>query len=293
MFQKRSGLATSAISKSRGSLASRSLMIDQNLSIHACCKRRGFLGVKNISCRIWVACAAGVFANDHRSSLAMDKPGTQNRILLVHGIGDSAASMQMLRARLARDGRQAFAISLQPGDGKISLRALSLQLRDYVGTHFPAMERFDLVGFSMGGLVCRYYVQMLGGSSRVDRLTTVSAPNYGTLLAYLSSRDACKEMRPDSEFLRKLNEDYSTLGNLNVTSFWTPLDLVIIPPKSSRMPIGINKPIPVLAHPLMILQRRALDEVANALSHPLRRRTDRQLASTFRSQERKNCRPSR
>jgi len=140
---------------------------------------------------------------------------------------------------------------------------------DYIQTQFSVRERIDLVGFSMGGLVCRYYIQMLGGSSRVDRLVTISAPNHGTLLARLSDRAACKEMRPISEFLRKLNEDCSILGNLNVTSFWTPLDLVIIPAKSSRLPIGINKPIPVLAHPLMILQRRPLEEVASALSQPL------------------------
>ena len=106
--------------------------------------------MRNISYRIWVACAAGIFANDHRSALAEDKPGTPNRILLVHGIADSAASMQMLRARLARDGREAFAINLKPGDGRISLEALSVQLRDYVGTHFSAGERIDLVGFSIG-----------------------------------------------------------------------------------------------------------------------------------------------
>ena len=244
-------------------------MLNENFSIHACGAKHGFLGVRNISCRIWVACAAGIFANDHRSALATEKPTTQNRVLLVHGITDSAASMQMLRARLGRDGRETLAINLEPGDGRISLEALSLQLRHYVQTHFSAGDRFDLVGFSMGGLVCRYYVQVLGGSSRVDRLVTISTPNHGTLLACLSRRTACKEMRPGSGFLRKLNQDCSILSNLNVTSFWTPLDLVIIPAESSRLPIGINKPIPVLAHPLMILQRKPLEEVANALSQPL------------------------
>ncbi len=231
-----------------------------------------------------MACAAGIFASDHRSALAMNTRGTQNRVLLVHGIADSAASMQMLRARLARDGREALAINLKPGDGRISLEVLSVQLRDYVGTHFSARERIDLVGFSMGGLVCRYYIQMLGGSSRVDRLVTISTPNHGTLLAWLSRRTACKEMHPGSGFLRKLNEDCSTLSNLNVTSFWTPLDLVIIPAESSRLPIGINKPIPVLAHPLMILQRRPLEEVANALSQPLQRGASPQLESTSGSE---------
>ena len=161
---------------------------------------------------------------------------------------------------------------LKPGDGSVSLETLSLQLRDYVRNHFSPKERFDLVGFSMGGLVCRHYVQILGGSRRVDRLVTISTPNHGTLLAFLNGRAGCKEMRPGSDFLRRLNRDCSALHHINVTSFWTPLDLVILPAKSSRMPLGVNREVPVLAHPLMILQRKPLDEIAKALSRPIRQR---------------------
>src|SRR5438067_12875391 len=102
---------------------------------------------------------------------------------------------------------------------------------------------------------------MLGGSSRVDRVVTISAPNHGTSLAYLSRRDACKEMRPRSDFLQKLNNDSSKWREIEVISFWTPLDLIIIPAKSSRLAVGFNKPVPVLAHPLLVLKRRPLDTV--------------------------------
>ena len=78
--------------------------------------------------------------------------------------------MRMLQKRLARDGRESLAITLKPGDGSVSHETLSLQLRDYVRNHFSPNERFDLVGFSMGGLVCRYYVQFLEDRRQVDRL---------------------------------------------------------------------------------------------------------------------------
>ena len=268
-------------------------MFAEILSIFANSGTDRLCAMNNLSSRLWATCAAGIFINTERAVAYIsptDTSAAQNRVLLVHGIADSAASMRPLRARLARDGRKTIAINLKPSDGRISLEALSLQLRDYVRTHFSAGERLDLVGFSMGGLVCRYYVQMMGGNSRVDRLVTVSAPNHGTLLAFLNRRVACKEMRPGSDFLRKLNEDWSTLREVKVTSLWTPLDLIIIPATSSRMPVGVDKPIPALAHPLMVLQRRPLDEVAKALSHPLQRR---QLASTSGAPEQKNCRPSR
>jgi triacylglycerol lipase len=143
---------------------------------------------------------------------------------------------------------------------------MALQLREYVQDHFSAAERVDLIGFSMGGLVCRYYVQVLGGASRVDRLVTISTPNHGTVLAFLNGRVACKEMRPGSAFLQKLNRDYSALQHVSLISFWTPFDLIIVPANSSRMPVGLNKEIPAAAHPLMILQRRPLDEIAKALA---------------------------
>ena len=227
----------------------------------------------NISYRIWAACATGISIEPNRANVMAfptEPKTTQNRVLLVHGIGDSAASMRILQQRLARDGRESVAIDLQDGDGRMSLEALSLHLDDYVQDHFPPNESFDLVGFSMGGLVCRYYVQILGGNSRIDRLVTISTPNNGTLLAFLNGRVACREMRPGSPFLQKLNRDCSALRDVNVISFWTPWDLVILPAKSSRMPVGRNMEIPAFAHPLMILQKRPLDEIAKALSQPIR-----------------------
>jgi triacylglycerol lipase len=78
-------------------------------------------------------------------------------------------------------------------------------------------------------------------------------PNHGTLLAFFTSRVGCKEIGPSSALLQKLNHDCSALRHLNVTSFWTPLDLIVLPAKSSCPSFGTNKEIPVLAHPLMIL----------------------------------------
>jgi len=77
---------------------------------------------------------------------------------------------------------------------------------------------FDLVGFSMGGIVSRYYVQ------RLRELTAFSAslrwfPNtaaHGWL--YLSERPGCLQMRPDSPFIQKLNQDAVMLERLNFTS---------------------------------------------------------------------------
>jgi len=192
--------------------------------------------------------------------------GAHNAVLLVHGFRDSAASMEPMRRWLITRGWNASTISLFPSDGTASLEDLAKQLASHVNKSFPVDQRVDLVGFSMGGLVCRYYVQRLNGASRVDRLITISAPNQGTWLACLSRKRGCLEMRPSSAFLTSLNRDTEALTHVQCTSIWTPLDVMIVPASSSRMPVGHEQRFWALAHPLMILQAGCFRKIADCLS---------------------------
>jgi triacylglycerol lipase len=72
-------------------------------------------------------------------------------------------------------------------------------------------------------------------------------------------------MRPGSPFLRDLERDADKLESLKFTSLYTPLDLVIIPQRSSEMPQANNIRMPVVAHPFMVLDKRCLRTVAEAL----------------------------
>ncbi len=133
----------------------------------------------------------------------------------------------------------------------------------------------------MGGVVSRYYVQRLGGVERVRRLVTVSSPHHGTAMAYLMGRPGVVQMRPGSALLADLNGDLAALEHVDLTSIWSPLDLMIVPPNSSRLPVGREVLVAAPLHALMIRDPRALHAVAEALSAPLR---DRQgAASTGRS----------
>ena len=190
----------------------------------------------------------------------------RNPVVLVHGFHDSSASMEPMRRWLTGRGWNVFAINLFPSDGTATLEDLAKQLARYVNKSFPADQRFDLVGFSMGGLVCRYYVQRLNGADRVDRLITISAPNQGTWLACLSRKPGCLEMQPRSSFLTSLNRDTESLTRVQFTSIWTPLDLMIVPASNSRMPVGHEQRFWAPVHPLMILQAGCFKKIENCLS---------------------------
>jgi triacylglycerol lipase len=186
-------------------------------------------------------------------------------VLLIHGIHDSAVSMRPLGQYLEKQGWQAHTLSLTPKNGQTGLPALARQVSDYVDKTFPNGQKIDLVGFSMGGIVCRYYLQRLKGTEHVDRFVSISAPNHGSWVAYLGQTEGCVQMRPGSEFLKELNTDTTALGEVQMTCLWTPLDLMILPSSSSRMPIGKEMRRWSLAHPLMILQPSRLKDVASAL----------------------------
>ncbi len=199
-----------------------------------------------------------------------DRSFDRNPILLVHGIMDTSYKMRQISSHLQALGWRVFDIDLKPNNGDARLEILAGQVADLVDRTFEPDRQIDLLGFSMGGLVSRYYLQRLGGIQRVQRFISISAPHQGTIAAYFSLRPGCVQMRPDSEFIADLNSDVHRLNCLNFTSIWTPLDLIILPPRSSQLGIGTEMTIPVLTHPLMVTDRRTLEAIADALSQPVK-----------------------
>lgn len=200
----------------------------------------------------------------------------RNPVLLVHGISDTTIVFNKMTPYLSRLGWSVHSLNMIPNNGDCCLGQLAAQVADYVDKTFDPYQPIDVVGFSMGGIVSRYYIQRLGGIERVQRFISISAPNYGTLAGYLSWRLGCVQMRPDSEFLRDLNRDaVAILERLNFTVIWTPYDLIIVPPNSSQMPVGKEVIIPIGLHSWMLTDKRCLKAVVTALSEPI-------LANTVR-----------
>ena len=197
---------------------------------------------------------------------------------------DTSHKMRTIASYLRDLGWQVATIDLDANTGDTRLEILAQQVAKLVDRTFAPEEQIDLLGFSMGGLVSRYYVQRLGGIAapalqdvprtqqlrqRVGRLITISTPHQGTLAANFSTRTGCRQMRPDSDFMTDLNRDIDMLNRVNFTSIWTPFDLIILPPSSSQLGIGTELQIPVLTHPWMVSDRRTLAAIFDALVQPI------------------------
>ena len=191
-------------------------------------------------------------------------------VLLVHGIDDTGAIFEVMAPALKAAGRQAvYTIDLAPNNGDVGLRELAMQVSRRVecirlDTH---AEKVDLVGFSLGGMVSRYYVQKLGGVERVRKFVTISSPHAGTIAAYFRWNPGAADMRPWSPFLKELDDSVDVLKQVEATSIWSPFDLMILPCWSSSLRNVRERVIPVVSHPWMVRDDRVCQAVIEAIGN--------------------------
>ena len=193
---------------------------------------------------------------------SLNKP---NPVLLIHGIFDTIRIFDKMSRYLKKLGWEVYSLNLVPNYGILGLDKLAEQVANYVNKTFPPNQPLDLIGFSMGGIVSRYYVQRLGGIDKVENFITISAPHNGTLTGYALNLAAPIQMRPKSNFLENLNQDIALLDKTNFTSIWTPYDAMILPPKSSQVPVGRDIKIDVFLHSWMVSDEKVLKVIVEVL----------------------------
>ncbi len=89
---------------------------------------------------------------------------------------------------------------------------------------------FHLVGYSLGGLVVREAMRLRPGLP-VRRAVLLHSPHAGSWAAAFLPLPACRDMRPGSAWLRRLNAADWTIPTL-VT--WCATDLMVFPGTSAR-----------------------------------------------------------
>lgn len=173
--------------------------------------------------------------------------------VLVHGINDTSAKFKTMQRAFEHKGYRCIVPSLTPKSGSKGLAYLARQLKEIINAEIGGRNiKVCLVGFSMGGLICRYYLQELEGYKVVNRFFSISAPHHGSLIAYLWPNLGARQMRPGSAFIRSLEQSSERLHGLACYSYWTPYDLMILPATSSLWEKAENIKVTALCHPFMV-----------------------------------------
>jgi pimeloyl-ACP methyl ester carboxylesterase len=125
-------------------------------------------------------------------------------------------------------------------------------------------ERVDIVAHSLGGVVARYYIERLGGATRVGRLITIGSPHKGTRLGRfgLGLVPSAREIVAESPLLGGL----APPDGAAYVSVWSRADAVIIPADASSIaPAGEDHVFDDMGHLTMLLSRRVVDVIARRL----------------------------
>ncbi len=181
--------------------------------------------------------------------------------VLVHGIFEDGSKFSKMRERLESHGIRCLVPKLYYQDGTNGLDFLAAHLKSDIDREFGPDKRIIVIGFSMGGLVTRHYLQNLGGADRCATFISISSPHHGTKVAYTYASKGVVQMRPGSDFLAALEKTESRLGSIPVVSYRTPMDLMILPAESSVWDRAENLEFNVPLHPLMLRSEKVIADI--------------------------------
>ncbi len=135
-------------------------------------------------------------------------PGARQRgarpVIMIHGFAMNRANFLPLAYRLSRAGIGPILGFEYWTLGRIAAAARQLgwfveQVQAATGS-----PQVDIIGHSMGGVVGRYYVQLLGGDGAIANLITLGSPHLGTDVSEFGVGHPTRELLVGSKLVQRL-----------------------------------------------------------------------------------------
>ena len=192
-------------------------------------------------------------------------------LVLLHGLWDTPRLFRRLEQNLGERRAPLLIPHLPHGLGTTPIRALADQLGRDIEAAFGPDTPIDLLGFSMGGLIGRTWIQLAGGHRRTRRFISVGSPQQGTLTAQPWPRwllAGVADMKLGSRLLRQLNDNVDALRSVDCASFFCTADLMVWPGWRAVLPVGPRQSVPVLTHQQLMSDPAALDALVAELLRP-------------------------
>ncbi len=186
----------------------------------------------------------------------------------MHGLWNNPKLFDKLIKKINKDDYQLYRPHLPHEFGKISLRWLASDLDAKIEQLVGSQIDIDIVGFSMGGLISRIWLQNHNGFLRTKRFFSIGSPHLGTYTAQIIPSffmPGIAEMKRGSSLLNQLNNDLTSLEKVECVSFFTKWDLMSFPGWQAKLSIGDSYHLPVLTHKELITNNKSLDILAKKI----------------------------
>jgi pimeloyl-ACP methyl ester carboxylesterase len=192
--------------------------------------------------------------------------GEQTPVLLLHGLFHNGGCWFVTAQRLRRLGYDVYTLNLSPReDMDILVERVALRVDEL--RHSLGVEKVDLVGHSMGGIIARYYVQSQGGAPYVRNCVLLATPHGGSKLAPFAVTALGKLLIPGSTFLttlaaRPLPED------VNFTAICSRHDNMVLPWQNATLDGVKNVELDALGHTGVLYHPDAFAAIVAGLKGP-------------------------
>jgi triacylglycerol lipase len=182
-------------------------------------------------------------------------------VVLVHGFFASAGVFRPLRAKLsATTNAKIASFSHIPGQGVDRIAQSLARLID----RLPKGCRIHLIGHSLGGVVARWYVQELGGHTRVRQTISLGSPFGGTEHARLFPFLVGADLHRSSALLARLRAKADE-HDVPHTSIVGDADTVVVPYNSAIFPRGNVQVLTGRGHNTLLFDEQAVTTVVEQI----------------------------
>ena len=187
---------------------------------------------------------------------------------MIHGLWNTSAIFNNLLNRLDYCDVEYYAPTLDHYFGRISIIDLAESLDRLITKKYGNEKEIDILGFSMGGIIARYWINKFNGYLRTKKFISIGSPHRGTITAQLVPKSLFKgisQMKINSSLLKELSAYDYLLTKIDCVSFYTSWDFMVFPGWRAKLPIGMQFNLNIYKHRNLVRAPIAIEAIVNSI----------------------------
>ena len=187
---------------------------------------------------------------------------------MIHGLWNSSSIFSSITPKLDDIGIEYFAPTLKHSYGITSIIDLTNTLNELILEKYGLEKKVDILGFSMGGIIGRYWIQKFNGYKRTRRFISIGSPHKGTLIAQLVPKypfRGISEMKINSKLLKELAHNDFYFNDIECVNFFTYWDLMVFPGWWTNLDSGKKISVKVYKHRNLVRNKSAVGKIIDEI----------------------------